>query len=166
MSCTLWPDQCTFIFIVHSSEKGGEEGTYPEEWEIEATTEVSRGECSLFLQSLKYCSNTRSWHAPSFVFCGSHSYKAIQLISQRMKRWTQIISFSLFFTARRALFINNNAMIKWHDTQIVVAWRTLSAWINWCNLVLFSECLCEEANLNKYICSQVCASNSSSVEWL
>ena len=97
------------------------------------------------------------------------------LITTRQFNWTniskdekvnKIISFSLFFTARRALFINNNAMIKWHDTQIVVACRTLSAWINWCNLVLFSECLCEEANLNKYICSQVCASNSSSVEWL
>ena len=140
MSCTLWPDQCTFIFIVHSSEKEEKKELIQKSERLKQPLKSVGVSAACFCNLWNIVQTQEAGMHLLLFFCGSHSYKAIQLISQRMKRWTQIISFSLFFTARRALFINNNAMIKWHDTQIVVAWRTLSAWINWCNLVLFYEC--------------------------
>ena len=106
---------------------------------IEADTKFNRGECSSFLQSLTNCWYTRSWHAPFFCVISD-------LITTRQFNWTNIskdekvninyVIFSFIFFLESPLFINN-AMIKLHDTQVVVTWRTLPGHVDY-GLIIWS----------------------------
>jgi len=107
---------------------------------IEADTKFSRGECSSFFAIFDKLLIHEKLTCTPFLCVIS------DLITTRQFNWTNIskdekvninyVIFSFIFFLESPLFINN-AMIKLHDTQIVVTWRTLPGHVDY-GLIIWS----------------------------